>query len=406
MSVFKDKRRNARWSYDFWLAGKRYQGYCVSEKGVPATNKREALDCEAAIRSAARTNAPKRPRYPDQGAFTLNQACLVYLARKADTEPSNYDNHVRYVREIRAFLDGHRPMSEISAEDIEGYRQHCVNQSVKVWAGGQRKKDDPRAERYWKDTGRRRAKRQVNNYLKCLRGLFAVAAKTIEKASGMPAVRDIPEIKLYKAPKRLPRPISDTELDARLAQAPQWTREAAELSRLFGLRLGEALLLERRHMDHEVEAIRFAPNETKSGNEELAHGGNEGWAFLIHLDTQARERGQRHLVTWPGKKFFRQYLAGKSVPDHCWRPLGSIRRSWNGSARRAGVEDAHRFHDVRARYITEVAKILPAAAQDAARHQDASTTAMYVKLATHEVRDAVSRAVAQRPGRPKLRSVK
>lgn len=406
MSVFKDKRRNGRWSYDFWIAGKRHQGYCADEKGVPAATRREALDCEAGVRSAARTNATAHPRNLDPGTFTLNQACLIYLARKADTEPSNYQNHIRYVREIRAFLDGRRAMSEISADDIERYRQHCATQPLKVWIGGQKKKDDPRAERYWKDTSRRRSKRQINNYLKCLRGLFAVAAKAIDKTTGMPAVREISEVKLHKVPKRLPRPISDTELDARLAQAPQWTREAAELSRLFGLRRGEALMLERRHVDQEIQGVRFAPNETKSGNEELAYGGNSGWELLLQLDQQARERGQSYLVAWPGKKFFRQHLAGKPVPDNCWQPLRSIRRSWTGSARRAGIEAPHRFHDVRARYITEVAKVLPAAAQDAARHQDAATTAMYVKLATNEVRDAVSRAVAQRPRPLKVRTVR
>jgi integrase len=403
MSVFKDKRRNGRWSYDFWLGGKRYQGYCVDSKGAPAANRREALDCEAGVRTAARNKAAQQSRSSRQGEFTLNQACVVYLARKKDTEPTNYENHIMYVREIRAFLDGHRAIAEISTDDIERYRQYCASQTIKVWTGGQKKKDDPHAERYWKDTGRARSKRQVNNYLKCLRGLFAVAAKIMDKASGMPVLRDIPDIKLHKVPKRLPRPITDTELDDRLAHAPQWTREAAELSRLFGLRRGEALMLERRHIDHEIQGIRFPPNETKSGNEELAHGGASGWDLLLQLDAQARERGQRHLVMWPGKKYFRHYLAGKPVPGHCWQPLQSIRRSWHGSARRAGIEGAHRFHDVRARYITEVAKILPAAAQDAARHQDASTTAMYIKLATHEVRDAVACAIARRP---KLRSVK
>jgi hypothetical protein len=59
---------------------------------------------------------------------------------------------------------------------------------------------------------------------------------------------------------------------------------------------------------------------------------------------------------------------------------------------------------VRARYVTEVAKVQAAAAQDAARHQDPATTAMYIKLAASEVRAAVADAISRRS--KKLRGVK
>lgn len=405
MSVFQDKRRNKRWSYDFWLAGRRYQGYCADAKGLPAKNKREALDCEAAVRTAVRKNEGPQVRSLRAEAYTLNQACVAYLARKEETEASNYDNHVMYVREIRAFLNGDKAMADITADDIENYRRHCAAQAIKVWIGGQRRKDDPRANRFWKDTGRVRSKKQVNNYLKCLRALFAIATKVRHKTTRAPVIDEVPEIQLHWVPKRLPRPITDAELDARLDSAPPWTREAAELSRLFGLRRGETFWLERRHVDHETQGIRFLPNETKSGNEELAHGGIAGWQLLLQLDRQAFQRKQRHLVTWPGKTHFQKFLAGKPVPTDCWGPLKSIRKSWTAAARRAGVVHPHRFHDIRARYITEVAKVLPAAAQDAARHQDSSTTAMYVKLASSEIRDAVAQAVARRAGTKKSKAI-
>jgi hypothetical protein len=118
-----------------------------------------------------------------------------------------------------------------------------------------------------------------------------------------------------------------------------------------------------------------------------------GWHLLEKLSHQAVARGQTYLVTWPGPKYFRHFLAGREVPREAWVPLQGIARSWRTTIRRAGIEEPHRFHDVRARYVTEVAKVQPA------------TTALYIRLATNEISDAVSQAVARR--RPsKLKAVR
>jgi hypothetical protein len=53
----------------------------------------------------------------------------------------------------------------------------------------------------------------------------------------LPVLDEAPKVKLHKMPRRLPRPIGDDELHDRLDVAKPWTREAAELARLFGLRL-------------------------------------------------------------------------------------------------------------------------------------------------------------------------
>ena len=86
--------------------------------------------------------------------------------------------------------------------------------------------------------------------------------------------------------------------------------------------------------------------------------------------------------------------------------VGSLDVAWRSTAKRAAIERPHSFHKIRGRYITEVAKVQPAAAQDAARHQDPATTAMYIKLAAGEIRDAVRQANARRPARTKLKVVK
>jgi hypothetical protein len=143
--------------------------------------------------------------------------------------------------------------------------------------------------------------------------------------------------------------------------------------------------------------LRFGPGETKSGNEEIAWGGEAGTQLLLQLEQQAIARGLENLISWPGLKEVHNYRAGRELPKDCWRPLKSVQTSWTKSIARAEVKNPHRFHDVRARFVTEVAKVMPAAAQDAARHQDPSTTALYIKLADSEIRDAVSQANARRP---------
>jgi len=99
-------------------------------------------------------------------------------------------------------------------------------------------------------------------------------------------------------------------------------------------------------------------------------------------------------------------LRGDEIPREAWRPLKSVRRSWRTTIRTGEIEQPHRFHDVRARYVTEIAKVQAAATQDAARHADPATTALYIKLAVGEVRAAVAEAMERRPKRTKLTAVK
>jgi integrase len=298
-------------------------------------------------------------------------------------------------------------MKDIMAEDVEAYRKFAAVQTLRKWIGGPKKETYSPSRGLWKDTGRPRSKREVNNYLKCLRALLAIGERTRDPMTRLPVVDVAPEIRLYKMPRRMPRPITDDELHDRLDNAKPWTREAAELARLFGLRLTEALALQLRHIDRETQGLRFEAGDTKSGNDEWAFGGAAGWQLLLDLERKARQRGQVFLVTWPGPKKWRAWLQGQEVSNSDWRPLKGITRSWKTSARAAGIEQPRRFHDVRARYITEVAKVQPAAAQDAARHQDSSTTALYIKLAAGEIRQAVALAVAKRPARQnvKLKSI-
>lgn len=409
MTVYQNWQRGGEWRYSFYVFKKRHHGPCLDQDGKPVTSKRDAKAARDREKVAARQRHNLARSGIRAGNFTLAQAAVRHLVKKEGK--TDFENHKRYVREIKAFGNfrgGAIAMRDIGQEDCDAYAAFAAKQTLKKWIGGHRRKPTGTAadDRYWKDTGKARSKREVNNYLKCLRSLFAIADKTRDPITKQPVIDGLPEIPLFKMPKRLPRPIGDDELSARLEAAPPWAQDKGELARLFGLRLGETTIVSRRHIYRPTQGLRFDAGETKSGNEELVHGGEAGWQLLQRLEAQAIERGQEHLVTWAGPKYWRAHLRGEEVPREAWRPVKSIKRSWKTTIKAAEIDNPHRFHDVRAQYVTEVARVMPAAAQDAARHQDPSTTAMYIKLASMEIRDAVAQAVARRAIRPKFKVVK
>jgi integrase len=196
----------------------------------------------------------------------------------------------------------------------------------------------------------------------------------------------------------------DRELYARLESAPPWVRETAELVRFFGLRRAEVLGIELANLDYDRQAIRFAGENTKSGRDEFAFPLPGGWEFVTRLAAQAKQRRQSRIITWPGPAFMAKFLAGKPIPAESWRPLKSIRRAWCRSAVAAEIEQPHRLHDVRARYITDVAKINRGIAKEAARHADPATTERYIAIAADEVAAALK--AAPRPQKPSLRTIR
>jgi hypothetical protein len=63
MSVFQNKNRGERWSFDFKMSGVRYTGYCDSPEGTPCNNEREAEAAEARAKArAAEDKAATRVR--------------------------------------------------------------------------------------------------------------------------------------------------------------------------------------------------------------------------------------------------------------------------------------------------------------------------------------------------------
>lgn len=403
VSVYPNKQRGKAWSYDFWLNGVRHRGYCLDDKGQPVTTRTAAKAAEEAVRYQARQDQTTTRSTVRAGDYAIAQAQAALLKRVVDRrrKPEHVANIRLWGDHIMLFFGPETSFRSLTQKRVDEYVVHVGTEPVKKWLGGTRKPgpgDAARAE-LWRPTGRTRSKRQINNYLKHLRKLLAGAARVKDPVTRQPVLTQDPElaVELERVPRRKPRPMTDAELGKRLAELTPWARDTAELSRLFGLRMTEALTVEIRHIDAESKALFFRGEETKSGHDEHAYGGAAGWQLLQRLKRQAIARGLLRLVSWPGRQHVRAHLAGRRVPKDCWQPLKTLSGSWRKSAKRAGVEDPHRFHDVRARYITAVAQADKASTKQAARHQDPATTDLYISVADEEVRKAVAKAVSRRP---------
>ncbi len=391
MTVFKNRQRGGRWAYDFWSGGRRFTGYCIDEKGKDATSESRAREIEGAVKRTVRARKGIVASGNTTNAFGLAQALLLHIESQVNSSPLHVANLELYAREILEFFGQSIAVVDVTSERVEQYRAFCMQQGLKVWKGGSNPKRDRRDPRWWGRSKKKRSAASANHYLDCLRAALGLAHAVRDPLTGLPMLPFPPVVRAVEAPKRQPTPIPAGELTARLELARPWVRDAAELARLFGLRRSEALGVTVDHVNADRRALRFVGEEAKSGRDEFAFGGVEGWDLLRRLVAQARKRGVRHLVTWPGPVHWRAVARGEKPEGLTWVQLKSIRRAWRTTGK--GIAGAHRFHDLRARYVTEIAKSASTATtQAAARHADPSTTARYTAIASDEVSAAVERA--------------
>ena len=389
MTVYQNRQRDNEWRYDFRLGGERFHGPCVDPvTSAPAANRKQAIEHESIARRAARLSGRAGRSVSRPGFFSFGQSVVLHIEHQVGSSPAHVANLKLYARELVDHFGDATPVVEITQERVDEYRRLASTATVKVWRGGPTARKT--ASHKLGQGDRVRSPASVNHRLNCLRAALAQAHRVKDPVTGSPMLPFPPMVTPVPAPKRRPSPIPDVELFARLVKAPPWTREAAELGRYFGLRRAEALATDLSHIDQEERALRFDGGATKSGRDEFARPVPGGWEVLSRLASQARARGQTRLITWPGPQYWRACLAGEPVPRTAWRPLKSVRRSWRTTAMTAEIDAPHRLHDTRARYITEIAKVASSATtQEAARHQDAATTARYTAIAGGEVARAL-----------------
>jgi integrase len=382
MTVFFDKKRG-RWRYDFELAGARYARECLNQAGSPVTSRRAALTVEAEAKRTARLSGVT-PRSAD---LTLAQV-FDDLSETWQKQPGWPDRR-RMLRELLKFFGPATAMRDIDGARIQDYIAFALRQPLRVWIGGPTKKD---GEDNWAShpSGRTRGSATVNRYLPLLRAAFRRAYLSRDPVTRERAVEDVPPIPKLMELKRKARPVPDDALMDLMKTLPAHVVEALKVTLFFGFRRNEAFSLTIGQVDFAAGGIRLEAKNVKNRTDAFLPGSRHAMQFMAQLVDQARDRGIRHLIAWPGL-----VTDEKKIAMAKWRPIKSPKSSWTRAM--AEIEKKYgrrcRWHDIRAAYITQVALTSGAiAAQKLARHSDFKTTAGYVDVADDVMRAAAEKA--------------
>lgn len=394
MTVWYNKDRE-RWMYGFVLRKVRHSGYCLDALGQPVTSKSAARQAEG----VARRKAEMAPKVADAGALTLAQVM-------ADLKPmwkaqARWHASRTYIREILAFFGPETAMRDIGEWRIQDFTMHLRTQPMRSWQGGPRR--DPSDEEnagFWKTLDKTRAPATVNLILTMLRQALDRATKVRDPITGRPALEVAPKVPEVAVPRRKARPVPDDVLSELLGSVPQHLREAITLVLYFGFRRGEVFGLEIHNVDFDAGGIRLFAENVKDSEDTFLPGAPEAMDYLRQLVKQARERGQRRLITWR-----RERKDPEATARQPWLTIKSSKKAWNTAMDAIEKKTGRRWrlHDVRAAFITHVAMTSgQLAAQALARHSDYDTTRAYVEVADELRRTAADRAAI----RPALKAIK
>lgn len=203
----------------------------------------------------------------------------------------------------------------------------------------------------------------------------------------------------------------DAELQALIDEAKPWLQDILLLSRYFGLRKSECCKVTVAHVAHNQQALRFDAKEVKGKEDQFAYPLNEdGWQLVLRLFAQAKARGQKHLITRPATvKAMITHAKGVALRREDWTPVKSVKSALRGARARAAIEDGHRLHDVRARYITNVARVTNGdtiLVKRAARHKQITTSEAYVGIEDEGLQKALRGTKVNIEVKPALKAVR
>lgn len=359
-----------RWQYDFIRGKKRYAGYCVDEKGVPAKSKREADACEARIKKEVEKMLKAAPGYSGvvvAGAYAFGQMMADYVSHHAGRQRSWKTNMKRHVAELLEFFGRATAAASLTVDDIDRYIAFARQQKRTVYIGGAKALTDP-SQHVARSGASLRTDSTTNRYLTTLRAAINFAA-----ARGkMPALK----VRRLEEPKDLPNPVSLDEVRAILAVAAPHLRLAIMIAVHTGMRLDETLGLKWADVDLRRRVIVLASAETKSKVGQVVHI-NDVLAEIL----EAEERHIDSVISYKPRG-----------EDAEYRSVLSLRRAWAGAQARAGISPPHRFHDLRATFATAVLEsgANPMTLKEAMRHASLSTTLRYAKVHDVAVKNAFS----------------
>lgn len=376
-------RARRRWRYDFWRGGIRHRDYCLDAAGQPVTTKTEARKAE----ERAKARLQSLPGAATRASAEEPVLGFAFAAYDAQRSPGRHGgNQEVYIAELLAWFGHDAAIAEVEGR-VPAYIAWARAQPVKVWRGGGRKKTDPGAQRFWHAGERTRSAATVNRYLDALRRAIRLYGEARDPATGKRRLDWLPKIPKLKEIERIPRAVSDVDLEAIAAEGAMHLVDAARLARHMGFRRTEMLSIGLDQVDLERRCIWLAGEDTKGQRDEAVPANKPAMKIIERRVAEARRLKIRWLFWWvpPGLD-----ANGKPKPP---QPIRSIKTAWKGAQRRAGLEHAYRFHDLKAAFVTGVGKhASPRGTQQLARHRDFATTQRYLAVLDGEGRAAVEAA--------------
>jgi integrase len=389
MTTFFDKKRK-KWQYEFELDGRRYGPRAAVHPVTKqlATTKREADAVEETVRVAARM-APKIAKAGE--SIIADIVAALHPTWEGQARAKNIEV---YEKEILQFFGAESSVtSALTQIRVDDFVTHLKIRTIKRWHGGPKlKPHDPVNARKWKDSGKKLRPATINLYLGVLAQIVERAALLRDEATKERVLKEPPTVPHQKKDKRKPRPVPTVICGWLLENLAKHAGEAFGASLRFGFRRGEIFSLTISDVDFEKGGVNLRAERVKDKEDEFLPGTADDMAFMQALVDQAKERGTKFLIT---------YRRGK---NHSWEPIKKPKSAWKRVM--AKVKEAYgetwRWHDVRAAYISHIAKTNPLGAQKLARHSDYATTALYVGID-----DDFKRQVIEKAGQhPALKIVK
>ena len=335
------RKRGNRWWYDFRIKGIRYRS------SIPeARTRREAVQAEAIIKAEI-----------FQGKYGLGKSMgLADFARQiympwAESSKKSAETDKIHVRRIVEYF-GDCQMRDLKQIHVEKFKRERMNTPL---ARG----------------GAVRKPATVNRELAVLSRMFSLA-----RENGYVSDNPVSLIRKLREDNKRVRYLTEEEeerLMLELTGRYAWMSPLVVVALNTGLRLGELIGLEKKHVDLQRAIVNL--KGTKSGRDEAVPLNKEAVRLLADLCLIAQ---------------------GERIFDVGKRGRTAVTQAFHRATIRAGIEDFH-FHDLRHTFATRLADAGtdPFAIAALLRHTTVTMASRY----THATNENLRRAVERLPDR-------
>jgi integrase len=386
MSVYKPKN-SPFFHFDFQLSGHRFHG----STGERTRRRAEQVETDERRRASTALKAGSTA-----AEVTLNTAAGEYWQSVARHQSSADTTEYQIANLIR-ILGAAKPLSAIRDAEVADYVRHRRGEES---ARSRQRRKKARRERARAQRERRNdlpdipapavvSPATVNREIELLSRIIRRAARTLRAV--LPPEPDRPDWKIHKLAEADPpdRPLTADQERRLYAELVEHAKPIVDVALLTGLRRGEVLQLDCRHIDFAAGKGRVRRKSKKHGGAWFTFDITEPLLAVLAPHVDGRTEGPVWRYGPPCT------CARCTRPINHGAPIRSIRTAFEGARRRAGIPD-FRIHDLRHTFGSRVMMLTGnlKAAQDMLGHKDISTTIRYAHHAPNALAD-VQRALGR-----------